>query len=182
MNNSLNISFKKLALLLLPISLRQTRLYAFLEATTMPFQTLLSAFKSNRLNNIYVVNMNGQVCRLRRMLNDNFDFSTRRIYIKNGYTSDWLKVWRQDTFNNEDNGQIVLTEKASSTVTSVTGNKTHNVNDPVMVYKQGSVGSIGYDFFVVVPEALRASFDENRMRVLIDEYKLVSKRYNIIYE
>jgi len=181
MNNILNISFSKLVVDKLPTFLRFQRVFAFLEASITPLETLLDDFKKSRADNIYKITMNGQVCHLRGLLNDNFDIELRRIKIVDGETSDWLTLWREDTFSENDNGQPIWVQKATSVTTDALGNKTYHNNNAVLIYKQGAVGSIGYDFVIKIPKELQGKIDEDRLKSLVNFYKLASKRYTPIY-
>jgi len=181
MNNILNISFAKLVVDKLPTFLRFQRVFAILGASIVPLQTLLDDFKKYRADNIYKITMNGQVCHLRGMLNDNFDSQLGRIEIVDGETSDWLTLWKEETFNENDNGQAIWVQKATSVTTDAFGNKTYHNNNAVMVYKQGSVGSIGYDFVIKIPLELQGKIDEDRLKSLVNFYRLASKRYTLNY-
>lgn len=152
-----------------------------MESAVIPFQQLLNEFKVNRANNLYWVNINSQVCHIRGMLNDAFDITERRIKVSNGWTNDWLVLWSSATFNAEKNGVPVFTKKATETTVDGFGNKTLKNDNAVMVYRQGSVGSLGYDFVVEIPVAMQGTIDEERVKAMVNANRLASKRYKITY-
>lgn len=69
---AVEINYKRLIVLLLPTFLRQATITAFLRAMTIPIEYLYNQFLANRNSNLYRLKMNGQVCYLRRVLNDAF--------------------------------------------------------------------------------------------------------------
>ena len=77
-----NINIDKLTVLLTPISLRKKRLVAWLRILAMPLNKLLDDFKRERRKDLYNLTHNSQVCYLRKILNDEFDSTKRRIKIE----------------------------------------------------------------------------------------------------
>jgi hypothetical protein len=180
-----NIDYKKLIVLLLPPFLRQSILFAFLKVLTKPVVTLYDSFLTNREENIYKINHTGQVCYLRKLLNDAFDVTDRRIYIEDGSVNDWKFVYKKSTFNATDNGIALMMSEADSVSTDTLGNSIKiflTDNDGItLISTQGNVGSSGVDFLVLVPGALSRTIDKNKMIAFINYYKLASKRYTITY-
>lgn len=165
MSNIFSIDYKKLIVLLLPTMLRKPILFALLKSATKPVVSLYDTFSSNRSRNLYEVEQNGQVCYMRKMLNDNFDRDQRRIYISDGESSEWVFLFQKSTFNSQGGKQPVWVSN----------------EEPVLVPRQGSVSAAGSDFVVNIPVALRGAADENRITALVNYYKLASKRYIINY-
>jgi hypothetical protein len=162
MEEVFNINFKKLAVLLLPTFLRRPLLVAFLHAGASPVVSLHRLFMLNRTNNLYRLRMNGQVCYLRRMLNDAFPSANGAIQIRDAHRGGrWLFAYDADvsdraSLNIEDGGTVF--------------------HDKAAIIDEAS------GFEVVVPAALKTPNNDTRMRVLLNQYKLLSKKYNIIYE
>lgn len=185
MNKVFNIDYKRLIVLLLPTFLRKPVLYSLLKAMISPVISLYDAFLTNRAQNIYKANINGQVCHLRGMLNDNFDNDQRRIYISNGSTNGWCFAFMQALFNTQGNKQPIWAGSADKVNIDTLGNKTFVFNQGntgvLQLSKQGAIGANGMDFVVMVPVALREIVDEVRMTSLVNYYKLASKRYDINY-
>lgn len=83
-----NVDIYKLGAYLLPPFLRKKRMYAFLCVFLYPFYWLCKMFKDYRKTSLQKLNVNGQVAYIEKMLNDEFEFENREIYITD---SDALK-------------------------------------------------------------------------------------------
>ena len=83
-----NVDIYKLGAYLIPPFLRKKRLYAFLCVFLSPFHWLCKMFKDYRKTSLQKLNVNGQVAYIEKMLNDEFEFENREIYITD---SDALK-------------------------------------------------------------------------------------------
>ena len=83
-----NVDIYKLGAYLLPPFLRKKRMYAFLCVFLYPFYWLCKMFKDYRKTSLRKLNVNGQVAYIEKMLNDEFEFENREIYITD---SDALK-------------------------------------------------------------------------------------------
>ncbi|MDR0834612.1 MAG: hypothetical protein LBN93_10605 [Candidatus Symbiothrix sp.] len=156
------IDYKKLVLLLLPTMLRREVVYAFLKAMTAPVISLYNQFTSNRDNNLYRLQISGQVCYLRRLLNDAFPSANGNIRIEEGSTSgNWQYAYDEDY-------------------------------DPYQKYLLIEGGTLFWDkstiiegvsgFTVYVPVAVYDVNNDAKIRSLLNAYKLLSKHYTIIYE
>ena len=119
-------------------------------------------FDAYRTDTNYRLHHNGQVCYLRAVLNDLFDSTLRRIQIEDLAPQRELVIWKRD-----QNKPIMISERSSG--------------NAIIVSKRGFGGADGYDFVVICPLALRGVIDETRMRAVLDQYKLASKRYTITY-
>ena len=76
-----NVDVYKLGAYLLPPFLRKKRIYAFLCVFLYPFYWLSKMFKVYRKTSLQKLNVNGQVAYIEKMLNDEFEFEHRYIYI-----------------------------------------------------------------------------------------------------
>ena len=147
-----DIEYKKLINLLLPTFLRD-RTHAFwLQTLLTPLMHLYNAWYANRTQNIYKLEHNGQVCYLRKVLNDQFDPIWGRIIITDGnrYKKKYIYT------NGENNPKYLGTMYLR----------------PSTDYEDN-----GADFLVLVPKEI--IYNEHDMKGLIDFYKLASKRYRI---
>lgn len=185
MNRVFEIDFKKLIVLLLPTFLRKPVLFSLLKALIRPVVILYDDFKTQRTKNLYRANHNGQVCYLRKMLNDYFDNDLRRMSIAEGNADDWTFIYKHETFNETEGGVPLWMSRADSAIPGSYGNSTlvfdsDNIGIK-LISKQGYVGSSGLDFLIRVPASLRGIADESRMISLVNYYKLASKRYTITY-
>jgi hypothetical protein len=68
----------------LPVRLRQVIQFAWLKAVIAPVKYIYGLFMANRVNNLYYLAHNSQVCYMEAALNDTFDNTLRRIYITDG--------------------------------------------------------------------------------------------------
>lgn len=151
------LNIKRLVTLLLPTFLRKPRITFLLRASTYSLSNLYDSFMHNRngdrYSNIYKINHNGQVFSLRKVLNDEFDSSSRRITIDDVEVKDWLMIYQD-----EEAKHVMLGTKK--------------------VYREDMIGQEKADFIIDVPFVL--SEDERaRMHSIVNYYKLVSKRYTI---
>lgn len=84
MSKIYKLDFYRLAVLLLPTFLRKGKMIAWLKVLITPIVSLQYKFQRKRKDDIYKLNHNGQVCYLRKVLNDRFDKEKRRIKIVDG--------------------------------------------------------------------------------------------------
>lgn len=149
-----SLDLNKLVILLLPTFFRRARLVAWLQVLASPLATLHQTWYVNRLSNIYKLNHNGQVCYLRKALNDAFDPTDRRIYITDGN-----KYQRQYIYTNIEQQPKYLGK---------------------MSLRQASdYADTGVDFRVIVPIGFDLQANIYQLKALVDFYKLAGKRYKI---
>lgn len=149
------IDWDRLVLLLLPIRLRAIELFVIARAMVQPISTLYSRLMLNREGNKYKMSHNGQVCYLRKMLNDTFDTELRRITIEDTERYEWTLVYRE------------LMDKPV-------------LLDTVVISSEQFTSDEGTDFTVFVPATMNRNI-RAQMISLINFYKLAGKRYSIIY-
>ncbi|NDW10442.1 hypothetical protein [Dysgonomonas sp. 520] len=152
--NYYKIDYRRFVRLLLPPLLRRPLVLAFLDAAIAPIASLYRSFMELREDSAYKLRINGQVCHLIAMLNDNFDFIERRIYITDAEIDEWNQfIWKEKT-----DRPVML------------GN--------YMLQSERFIGADGIDFVVHIPASLNLNDDERaRMKSLLRYYKLASKRY-----
>ncbi|MBR0195290.1 MAG: hypothetical protein IJQ32_03480 [Paludibacteraceae bacterium] len=121
-----------------------------------------AVFGSYREDTDYRLTHNGQVCYLRAVLNDRFDWSQRRIEIEDVA---------------EEEGTILYQRSLSQFLKAPARSTGH----ALIVNKRAFSGSNSVDFTVIVPSDLHSTFVEAQMQALVDTYKLASKRYTITY-
>lgn len=147
------VNIKKLVIWLLPTFLRKPRIISYLFSLSKPLEILHYNWQQMRSDNIYKLEHNGQVCYLRKALNDRFDPSKRRII-------------------------IVGAQRYKEQYIYTKGEKKPKYLGTMYLRRSTDFGDNGVDFLVLVPAEL---LDENNyeMKALIDYYKLASKRYRI---
>jgi len=145
----------RLVVLLIPTFLRKRFNFALVRAMVQPVSTVMSLFEANRQANLYNLNHNGQVCKLRAVLNDAFDVEQRRIRIEDSERWDWTFVYQES----EDKPLWL---------------------DTLLIASDAFTSDAGTDFTVVVPASLGEAI-RPQMISLVNYYKLAGKRYSIIF-
>ncbi len=158
-----DVNIKRLALLTLPTWLRRPLAGALVYAGVAPLGRLLRELRTFRDATRYRTAHNGQVCRLRGLLNDEFDPDLRRIAVEDGGGGEEAStVYRRET------GRWALVPRRGA--------------GAAVIHREGFGGTGGYDFWVEVPEELRTDETETRLRAMVNMYKLAGKRYAINYK
>lgn len=156
MGNIYDVDIKRLIKLLLPMRWRNAGLLALIGALVEPIAGLPAELKNYKAKQEYRMSYNGQVCRLRGLLNDEFDAEERRITVT-------------DAKGDDANRYLFVYARGEG----------QNVLLPQMVRERHSPSLDMWDFEVNVPIAIKGN--EVRIKAIINEYKLASKRYKINY-
>jgi hypothetical protein len=147
------IDYNRLAILDLPTFLRKPIQVAFLQSLLVPIDSLYYKWSLFRNENLYKVHHNGQICYLRKVLNDKLDSSLRRIYIGDGNSHK-----RQYLYTTAENRPKYL--------------------GTMFLWQNSDYADTGVDFIVYAPiEIINTSPYE--LKALIDFYKMGGKRYKI---
>ena len=161
-----NIDFEKLIGFLLPTFLRKRKMLAWLWSLTAPLKSIHYNFyqKRNALNgDLYRLAHNGQVCYLRKLLNDNFDNEKRRIRILDGN-----KFGRKYIYTRGENKPVYLGK--------------------IYLRQRSDYADTGVDFIVEIPKEVAALYRSEQngteryytLESYIDFYRLAGKRYKIV--
>ncbi len=153
--NWVYINTTKLYRWLLPRLIRQPKVKALVDSFMIGFDTLYSTFLKNRIANLYFLEINGQVVKLEKMLNDKYDFVARRIYISDGIYTHLYYLY----MNAEDRPLFI------------------NDTIPNYIYLLPEQGYGSASFIINIMAVIE--FNEDELRGLVDTYKLVSKKYSI---
>lgn len=156
----------KLVSLLLPMKMRRLNLVLFLNVLTLPLGYLVAQI-------LYKMQHDGRVIYLEKVLNEAFDMpgysaasheSSKIIYIASGEMPDETYLFQM---NEPDDPPFVGLDA--------------NINDgdDVWLYTQEELDAQYNDFRVVVPMALQEF--ENKIKNLVDYYKMAGKKYKIEY-
>lgn len=157
-----DVNYNRLALAIVPLKLRRSLLMNIIYVMLSGVRRAASVFGSYREQTNYRLTHNGQVCYLRAVLNDRFDWSQRRIEIEDVAEEEGTILYRRSLSR-------FLMAPARST------------GRALIINKRAFTGSNSVDFAVIVPAELRGTFVEAQMKALVDTYKLASKRYTITY-
>lgn len=157
------VNIKRLALLALPTWLRRPLVGALIYAGVTPLGRLLHELRMFRQQTIQRLAYSGQVCRLRAVLNDTLDPELRRIAI---FEDDWSpqRQWARICFRSQ--GRWLMVNRRA--------------DGPALIGRRSSQSSTGSDFQIEVPKELRPH--ENRLRAIVNMYKLAGKRFEITYK
>lgn len=145
------VDFKKLVVLLLPISLRQPLLITLFQVFIEPLENIHYEFTEKRTDTLYKIAHNGQVCYMRKALNDKFDRVDRRVKIKEG---------------NQYQREYIYTDPE----------KKPKYLGVIYIREDADYADTGVDFIVQIPEKMYKKYE---VEAIIDYYKLASKRYKI---
>lgn len=155
------VNVRRLAVMLLPTWLRGAVAVGLVYGGVAPLGRLLGTVRRLREDAWYRLEHNGQVCKLRGLLNDEFDARGRRIRIVDGAS--------------EGEGA------AEGTVWQRAVGRWKILGSEVLRVR-GFGGVNGFDFYVEIGEELRGRVDELRLRAIVNMYKPAGKRYAIIYK
>ncbi len=155
-----SIDFRALIKMLVPVRLRKPVTLSWLKCLVQPVTDIYNLFVQNRNNNLYLLQHNSQVVYLQAALNDTFDATDRGIYIIDGSIADPLFL-----FLNAENHPLWLGLNAEEGTTAYP--------DPQWLYTGAETAYNAFNFLVMVPVAV--VYDTDRMRALIDRYRLPSK-------
>jgi len=150
-----SVDFYKMALNFQLFNLRKPKMMAWLYSFVRALVTKHQYWIQYRDSNIYKLNHNGQVCYLRKALNDKFDQSLRRIYI--------------DGSGGEAQKTFIYTPAENQT----------KYLGLIYLFNSLEFADTGADFLVYVPASIVAA-QPFELRALIDFYRLGGKRYLII--
>lgn len=153
--NLSEINVGKLGAMLLPTSFRSASIVEFIRVCLFPINYVQTQFFANRTTNLYNLNHNGQVCKLRAVLNDAFPTRSKTFLIEDfdasgqwQYARDEERLYEQLNIPNEPSYIMLYNESRMST---------------------------NAGFNVRIPADLESVDNLNKIKSLVNSYKLVSK-------
>ncbi len=152
-----NIDINTIIRQILPPFKRSQSILEYLRAAVHPLIELHQNFLEQRQKTLEYLAYNSQVIYLERLLNQVFNNGNTGIYISDAVQFDYWFLYN----NAEQHPQYLYNTSE---------------NQPVFLYNEQEFDT-NYDFIVWVPTAV--TFNINRMRALINRYKLAGKRYDI---
>jgi hypothetical protein len=147
------VDYNRLAVLMLPTFLRKPILVGYVQSLLVPIDKLYYNWSIFRNENLYKVQHNGQICKLRKALNDRFDPSERRIYIGDG---------------NRYERQYLYT----------TGENKPKYLGKMFLFQNSDYADTGVDFIVYAPKKTINELPYE-LKAQIEFYKPGGKRYKI---
>ncbi|MCM1219594.1 MAG: hypothetical protein NC548_34370 [Lachnospiraceae bacterium] len=151
------IDFKRLAVLLLPMTLRRPLIFGLLRAGLVGLEAVYNEFKNMRAGHIFRLTHNGQVCYLRGALNETFG---------PGFSISDKKP--------EGHWLYAVKESGEGIPTAV---KEKGAGVPVL-YSEQELNAAQNDFRVYVPASQWSKLEQ--IKAVVDSYKLVTKRAHYI--
>lgn len=149
------VDIEKLGLLVTPTFLRKSVLRAIISSLLSQVRTIYSEWKYKREEEqLFRLNHNGQVCYLRKALNDKCDIQLRRIKVLKGN-----KKVRNYIYTQPENKPYYLGEK--------------------YIHPSSNYADTGVDFIVEVPKSV---YDEDfhQIKAWIEFFKEGVKTYEIV--
>lgn len=156
------LNITKLGISLLPTMMRSASVVEWVRILLFPLQTVQTAFFSNRDKNMYLLSHKGQVCRLRKVLNDAFPTRTKDFEIVDAVDTGMWKYAYDEVDENLYKHLIVRDQPAA-----------------IEIWDEETMTKFA-DFIVRVPIDLDGVDNMNVIRALVNTYKLASKK--AIYE
>lgn len=157
-----NINWNVFVLDNIPTMLRKPSLAALAQIVMKPLNSLYYLWYNWRLDNIYKLEHNYQICYLRGSLNDKFDPVERRIYIGDG-----LLYETQYIFTEVEEQDVWL--------------ETESEPETIWLRTESETADTGLDFIVYVPEEIY-NRQLDALHAHIKFYKAGGKRYNIFID
>jgi hypothetical protein len=162
---------------------------AWLEALLETLDVTLNTVQQSYLDKIREIAYSGQTAQLEKMLNDYFDTSLRRIYIRhNLLISDilWLAAEEQsDTYLYSEVEYLAGTAGEAGT-SGLISQEYWNLEgeDPGLIIggtdgTAGTSGEVEVDFEIVAPSSLMAN--ETQMRAYVIRYVQAGRRFRFTY-
>ncbi len=146
------------------VRLRKAKMLAWLKTLVSPVAYLYGLFSTNRTNNLYWLNHSSQVCYIEAALNDVFDPVVRGIYISDGFYADPVYLYQRS-----EEKPVYLARRSEVGTTAY--------QSPSWLYTRAETYAVGFQFIVNVPHSVSVAvgYDVNRLRAIVDKYRLVSK-------
>ena len=164
MANIFNISYNRLATMLMPTFMRGNFILSLIRAMIAPIMLLHEKFMYRRSDMLYSLGITGQVCSLRRMLNETFPEAGGLIRIEGSeQIAHSLRVPDKDV-------------ESGSTYLKVSDDISLQLWDADMVYAGVN------KFFVYLPTSIYTQDNISRARALLNQYKLTSKNPEILQD
>ena len=139
----------------MPTALRKTYLIAFFKVLCLPMAAIYTQWYIFRREKAYILAHNGQVCRLRHLLNDKFDYTQRRITIGDGQRTDRDYVYIEP----ENKPQYLKT---------------------IYIELDSEFADTDIDFIIYLNGVLLSLNETNQLKNLTNYFKLAGKRYKIV--
>jgi hypothetical protein len=155
-----DFDIKKWVILMLPTFLRGKVMVAFLQVLCKPIESLYTQLLSSRNSNLYELKHTGQVCYLRKVLNDKFNVDSFQIE-DISILGEWLIVYDETEHLSDEH--VVVSEE-----------------EPAIVYDESLLTVVQGSFVIYVPSEVCTNIDIDKekmpiIRALVEKYRLTSR-------
>lgn len=165
-----DVKIKRLALLLLPTAWRQRGLGALLHTMVDPLGEKVTELQRLRAEQAEEMMRNGQVCRLRRAI-----IETATMLSGDAEQS------AQITIEDAESGGALPKQLVATRAERRWQMINERRKGEALPVSRRALERTNCDFWVNVPRGLLSTAQEQRLRAVIDCYKLTTKRYEINY-
>lgn len=155
-----DVDVNRLVVEYLPTMLRKPTVATIAQIVHQPLVSGHFNWHQWREENIYKLNHTGQICYLRKALNDKFDPALRRIYIGDGNLNETPYIYTEVEPQEEHTGK-------------------EDEEEVFWLYNEAETADTGYDFIVWVPQEIYNT-QIYGLRAIIEFYKAGGKRYQIM--
>ena len=152
------IDWSKLVRQQTPLPLRSFLWLSFMNVLLYPVAQLHQVFFGFRKAKLYELFISPQVCYLERLLNDKYDYTLRRIYIRDGISKPPTYIYQHAELK-----PVFLFKKIEE--------------KPKFIYTGGESGDLQDDFIIWVP--LSINFQLLEMISLVRKFKLLGTKFKI---
>ena len=162
----MKIDYKKLAVLLLPTFLRQPLLMSFARVLMTPSQRLHDEHHMARDERMYQLQHTSQICHIKDALNREFSVGNYAAF------PDYTAGFEIEDINAI--GDWVMTYDEVPAFADV-----HTMvkdNDYLLVYDEAIITQATQSFIVYVPKELNFNDSLPRVRAIVEQYRLASRR------
>jgi len=163
-----SIDFIKLITGLLPVILRKNKLVTFIYCATKQLTWLYVQFIAYRTETLRYIAYSSLTADLEYLLNDIFNNGQTGIYVE---TNDVFPLYLYEEEENETDTYLWLEEESDITKPSFDANASETY-----IYDNSETLS-NTSFTIKAPHLL--TFNEDKMRSIVNEYKIAGKTFNI---
>ena len=149
-----SVNILKLVETCTPTRYRKPRITALFRVLNIFLAEIYAKWSNYRLEKAYILSINSQVCRLRKLLNDKFDYTQRRITIGEGQRID-----RDYLFLEAENRPVYL-----------------GIN---YLYLNSEFADSSFDFIINLNGVILSNDKINQLKNFVNFFKLAGKRYKI---
>jgi len=151
------INVHKLGILLLLTRIRTASVVEFIRIILKPFDETQNVFFSRQTKILYNLTHNGQVCKLREVLDDAFPTREKPFLIEDvlGQSGEWKYARDEDRIYE----QLFVPDEPNY----------------ILIYDEERMTKFA-DFIVKIPSGLQSVDNMNTIRSLVNTYKLTSKK------